>query len=78
MWRIRRSPRANATCSALCAPAGPTKRSPTQLEISEPLVKMIVHQLFDKTGVRSRSPLVRLALEIYWREPDEDFEGTSA
>ncbi len=38
------------------------------LGVSEPLVKAVVHQLFNKTGVRSRSQLVRIALERYWRD----------
>jgi two-component system, NarL family, nitrate/nitrite response regulator NarL len=33
------------------------------LEISESSVKAVLQQLFDKTGVRSRSQLVRIALE---------------
>ncbi len=32
-------------------------------DISETYVKSILQQLFDKTGVRSRSQLVRVALE---------------
>lgn len=42
------------------------KEIASQLNISEPLVKSIVHQLFVKTGVRSRTQLVRVALEQYW------------
>ncbi len=34
-----------------------------QLEISESLVKLVLQQLFVKSGVRSRSQLVRIALE---------------
>ncbi len=34
-----------------------------QLEISETTVKWVMQQLFDKTGVRTRSQLVRIALE---------------
>ncbi len=34
-----------------------------QLEISEGSVKAVLQQLFDKTGVRTRSQLVRIALE---------------
>ena len=33
--------------------------------VSEALVKAILQQLFDKNGVRSRSQLVRIALEQY-------------
>ena len=35
----------------------------TQLEISESYVKAVLQQLFGKTGVRTRSQLVRVALE---------------
>lgn len=35
----------------------------TELEISESSVKAAIQQLFEKTGVRSRSQLVRIALE---------------
>jgi len=34
-----------------------------KLQISESLVKAVLQQLFDKTGVRTRSQLVRIALE---------------
>jgi DNA-binding NarL/FixJ family response regulator len=33
------------------------------LQISESLVKAVLQQLFDKTGVRTRSQLVRIAIE---------------
>ena len=36
-----------------------------RLEISEVAVKASLQQLFAKTGVRSRGPLVRVALEQY-------------
>jgi two-component system, NarL family, nitrate/nitrite response regulator NarL len=36
-----------------------------QLEISEGSVKAVLQQLFDKTGVRTRSQLVRMALESF-------------
>jgi two-component system, NarL family, nitrate/nitrite response regulator NarL len=36
-----------------------------RLNISEGYVKAVMQQLFDKTGVRSRSQLVRIALEKY-------------
>lgn len=42
-----------------------------ELGISEPLVKAFVQQLFTKTGVRSRSQLVRVAVERYWKELEE-------
>jgi DNA-binding NarL/FixJ family response regulator len=39
-----------------------------QLQISEGSVKAVMQQLFDKTGVRTRSQLVRIALEKYGQE----------
>ena len=39
------------------------KEIAAQLEISEGSVKAVLQQLFDKTGVRTRSQLVRIALE---------------
>jgi two-component system nitrate/nitrite response regulator NarL len=39
-----------------------------RLEISESSVKAALQQLFDKTGVRTRSQLVRIALEKYGAE----------
>jgi DNA-binding NarL/FixJ family response regulator len=39
------------------------KEIATDLEISESSVKAAMQQLFDKTGVRTRSQLVRIALE---------------
>ena len=39
-----------------------------ELKVSEPLVKAVVHQLFEKTGARSRTQLVRAAAEKYWKE----------
>jgi DNA-binding NarL/FixJ family response regulator len=44
-----------------------------ELQVSEGTVKAVIQQLFDKTGVRTRSQLVRIALEKLsqdWR-PDE-------
>ena len=38
-----------------------------QLDISEGSVKAVLQQLFDKTGVRTRSQLVRIALESFNR-----------
>jgi DNA-binding NarL/FixJ family response regulator len=38
------------------------------LGVSEPLVKAVLQQLFSKTGVRTRSQLVRIALERHWKE----------
>lgn len=40
--------------------------------VSEPLVKAVMQQLFDKVGVRTRAQLVRMAMERYWRELDDD------
>ena len=40
--------------------------------ISEPLVKAILQQLFKKAGVRSRAQLVRVAVEKYWKEIEEN------
>ncbi|HEV2201713.1 MAG TPA: response regulator transcription factor [Bryobacteraceae bacterium] len=42
------------------------------LGISEPLVKAVMQQLFEKTGVRTRAQLVRTAIERYWKELEED------
>lgn len=39
------------------------KEIATNLQISESSVKAVMQQLFDKTGVRTRSQLVRIALE---------------
>jgi PAS domain S-box-containing protein len=41
------------------------KEIATKMEISESAVKNVVQQLFTKTGVRTRSQLVRVALERY-------------
>ena len=49
-----------------------------ELDVSESLVKALVQQLFQKTGVRSRAQLVRVAVERYWEQLEEDSEGTSA
>lgn len=38
------------------------------LGVSEPLVKAVLQQLFSKTGVRTRSQLVRIAIEKHWKE----------
>jgi DNA-binding NarL/FixJ family response regulator len=38
------------------------------LGVSEPLVKAVLQQLFSKTGVRTRSQLVRIAIERHWKE----------
>jgi len=45
-----------------------------KLGVSEPLVKAVLQQLFSKTGVRTRSQLVRIALERYWKELEEQAE----
>lgn len=39
------------------------KEIASQLQISESSVKAVLQQLFDKTGVRTRSQLVRIAIE---------------
>ncbi|MGH9558633.1 MAG: response regulator [Bryobacteraceae bacterium] len=44
------------------------KEIASQLGISESSVKAAMQQLFDKTGVRTRSQLVRIALERYTQE----------
>jgi DNA-binding NarL/FixJ family response regulator len=41
------------------------KEIATQLQISESYVKAILQSLFEKTGVRTRGQLVRVALEHY-------------
>jgi two-component system nitrate/nitrite response regulator NarL len=43
----------------------PNKVIADRLETTEPAVKGVIQQLFQKTGVRTRSQLVRLALEEY-------------
>ncbi len=40
--------------------------------VSEPLVKSVMQQLFEKTGVRTRAHLVRIAIERYWKELEDD------
>lgn len=44
------------------------KEIAAQLGVSEPAIKAVVRQLFSKTAVRTRSQLVRVALEKYWDE----------
>jgi two-component system, NarL family, nitrate/nitrite response regulator NarL len=39
------------------------KEIAANLQISESSVKAVLQQLFDKTGVRTRSQLVRIAIE---------------
>jgi DNA-binding NarL/FixJ family response regulator len=41
------------------------------MNISESLVKAVLQQLFAKTGVRTRSQLVRTAIERHWKELEE-------
>ena len=43
--------------------------------VSEPLVKAVIQQLFDKTGVRTRAQLVRVAIEKYWPELEDESDG---
>ena len=45
------------------------------LNISEPLVKAVLQQVFAKTGVRTRSQLVRTAIERHWKDLEEDAQG---
>jgi two-component system nitrate/nitrite response regulator NarL len=40
--------------------------------VSEPLVKAVMQQLFEKTGVRTRALLVRTAIERHWKDLEED------
>ena len=44
------------------------KEIASQLRVSESSVKAVLQQLFHKTGVRTRSQLVRVALEQYSQE----------
>ena len=44
------------------------KQTADQLDISESSVKAVLQQLFEKSGVRTRSQLVRIALEQYREE----------
>jgi DNA-binding NarL/FixJ family response regulator len=44
------------------------KEIASALQISESSVKAVLQQLFDKTGVRSRSQLVRIALEQHSKD----------
>jgi DNA-binding NarL/FixJ family response regulator len=51
------------------------KEIAASLQISEGSVKAVMQQLFDKTGVRTRSQLVRIALERLtadWRSPESE------
>ena len=45
------------------------------LGVSEPLVKSVIQQLFTKIGVRTRTQLVRIAVERYWKELEEEDSG---
>ena len=49
-----------------------------KLQISEPLVKSVLQQLFGKTGVRTRTQLVRVAVERYWKELEQGSFGEIA
>jgi DNA-binding NarL/FixJ family response regulator len=53
------------------------KEIANEMDASESLVKALVQQLFQKTGVRSRAQLVRVAVERYWDYLEEEAEGTS-
>jgi DNA-binding NarL/FixJ family response regulator len=48
----------------------PNKEIALRLQISENAVKWVMQQLFEKTGVRTRSQLVRVALERQWLETE--------
>jgi DNA-binding NarL/FixJ family response regulator len=48
------------------------------LQVSEPLVKAVLQQLFAKTGVRTRSQLVRTAIERHWKELEDETGGAWA
>jgi DNA-binding NarL/FixJ family response regulator len=50
------------------------KEIAAQLEVSEGSIKAVMQQLFDKTGVRTRSQLVRIALE---KRAEEWLTGSS-
>jgi len=52
------------------------KEIASELEISEPLVKAFIQQLFRKAGVHSRTQLVRIAMEKYWNYLDAEPEDT--
>ena len=52
------------------------KEIAAELEISEPLVKAFLQQLFRKAGVHSRTQLVRIAMEKYWKYLDQEPEDT--
>ena len=45
------------------------------MNISESLVKAVLQQLFAKTGVRTRSQLVRTAIERHWKELEDEPES---
>jgi two-component system nitrate/nitrite response regulator NarL len=45
------------------------------LNISEPLVKAVLQQVFAKTGTRTRTQLVRTAIERHWKDLEESSEG---
>jgi DNA-binding NarL/FixJ family response regulator len=56
--------RERAVLSAICEGLS-NKEIAARVHISEALVKAIIQQLFDRHGVRTRSQLVRIALEQY-------------
>jgi two-component system, NarL family, nitrate/nitrite response regulator NarL len=45
------------------------------LQVSEALVKAVLQQLFAKTGVRTRSQLVRTGIERHWKELEDETGG---
>jgi two-component system, NarL family, nitrate/nitrite response regulator NarL len=56
--------------------AGQTnKEIASHLSVSEPLVKAVLQQLFAKTNVRTRSQLVRVAIERHWKDLEASDEA---
>lgn len=48
------------------------KQIALDLGISEALVKSVIQQLFSKAQVRTRSQLVQIAIEKYWKELEDE------
>lgn len=70
------SPREKAVLKAVLEGAS-NKKIAVMLHLSESSVKAVMQQLFAKTGVRTRSQLVRLALERHshdWLNDDADHQ----
>lgn len=64
------SPRENRVLKYVCEGLA-NKEIAHQMGISENTVKSFVHQLFAKTGARSRAQLVAAAIEHYWDQLDQ-------